>query len=95
LSIHSEEQMPGGLNLKLPAAADQDGRSIGLQPGIKAPAGAFTTGRPVLPSAEPLTPAGSQLFAPDEAPVVIAKSSPACRSTPVSVQDCAVEMLKE
>jgi hypothetical protein len=91
-SIYSEEEMAGGLNLKLLAAADENGHSIRLQPCDQG--SGFATGRPV-PSAAPPTPAGSQLLAPDEALVVTAKSSPACRSTPVSVQGGAVEMLKE
>jgi hypothetical protein len=57
---------------------------------IKAPAGADITGRSVL--AVPLIPAGSQLSA---ALALICRTSPACKSTPVSVQGCAVEMVNE
>src|SRR6185369_947619 len=57
---------------------------------IRAPAGAEITGRPVLGA--PATPAGSQV-SPE--PERICRTSPVCRSTPVSVQGCVVEMVKE
>lgn len=70
---------------------------------IRDPSGAAATGRPALAWAEPLAPLGSQgsaedasvPAAPGAGAALISRASPACRSTPVSVQGWVVEMVKE
>lgn len=70
---------------------------------ISDPTGAAATGRLALASVEPLAPRGSQGAAEDVSvpaaagagAALISIESPACRSTPVSVQGCVVEMVKE
>ena len=59
--VHSQEEMAGFFNLKLLPLPTRTGTPCDCSLAINAPAGAETTGRPLL--AEPPTPAGSQFSA--------------------------------